>query len=191
VNKGSFRRDLYHRLNGFKIETPALRTCREDIPMLAEHFLELQKNRKYKPVSGFSRETLLAFQHYTWPGNVRELAHGVERAYIMTAAGVIQAAALPDGVSRERRQDVESDVSLLPDQFDVDHELSAMAWQMIRKVYEEEVQHGRHGVQKRVAVRVGLNPANGFTRKISEIKRACPELVPEIEELLARTLTGA
>ncbi|HVR40978.1 MAG TPA: sigma-54 dependent transcriptional regulator, partial [Thermoanaerobaculia bacterium] len=83
VQEGKFRPDLYYRLNVFRIELPPLRTRREDIPMLVDHFVKkyaLQMNRKVTRVSG---PAMTALQQCDWPGNVRELENAVERAMVV------------------------------------------------------------------------------------------------------------
>ena len=80
VEQGKFRRDLYYRLNVVAIGVPALRSRKDDIPLLVDHFLRLYSTRGPRKVTGISREALHVLQRYHWPGNVRELEHAVERA---------------------------------------------------------------------------------------------------------------
>ena len=80
---GRFREDLYYRLSVFPIELPPLRDRPEDIPALAEYFLQLSANRIGLPIPKLSRENLRQLQSYDWPGNVRELQNAVERAVIL------------------------------------------------------------------------------------------------------------
>jgi DNA-binding NtrC family response regulator len=96
VKAGSFRRDLYHRLNTFEIQAPPLRERRSDIPVLAEHFLKQARLRTHGPdavhfrVEGFSPEALRALQNRPWPGNVRELRNTIERALVVARHKLIQ-----------------------------------------------------------------------------------------------------
>lgn len=95
VEKGNFRADLFYRLNGFPITLPPLRGRKEDIPLLAAHFLS---KHGYEKVGGFSETAMAALQAYAWPGNVRELENLVRRAAILVqSAGrnLIQASDLP------------------------------------------------------------------------------------------------
>jgi len=85
VKKGSFRDDLYYRIQVFPIELPPLRERKEDIPLLADHFLEKFAGKRNKPVSRLTARALDHLMQYTWPGNVRELEHEIERA--LTLAG--------------------------------------------------------------------------------------------------------
>ena len=80
---GRFRPDLLFRLNTVEIHLPPLRERREDIPILAGHFLSRWSSRYRKPVEGFTPKALSAMLGYAWPGNVRELDHAVERAVLM------------------------------------------------------------------------------------------------------------
>src|SRR5574337_1877044 len=92
VRKEQFREDLYYRLNGVTIALPPLRDRREDIPMLAYHFLQKCAIYNNKRVVGISPDALMRLQQADWPGNVRELEHTIESAVIMTSHEII----LPD-----------------------------------------------------------------------------------------------
>jgi len=83
VEKGAFRRDLYHRLRVGHLLIPPLRERGEDIRSLAEYFLHREAERKKKAFSGFAPETLAILYDYPWPGNVRELENTIERAVLM------------------------------------------------------------------------------------------------------------
>jgi DNA-binding NtrC family response regulator len=85
VNEGRFREDLLFRLNTVEIHLPALRERREDVPLLANHFLRRSAAQYRKALEGFSPEAMKAMLAYPWPGNVRELEHAVERAVLLTA----------------------------------------------------------------------------------------------------------
>ncbi|WP_313901073.1 sigma-54-dependent transcriptional regulator [Occallatibacter riparius] len=80
---GNFREDLLFRLNTVEIHLPALRDRREDIPLLAVHFLNRSRARYRKQVTGFSSAAMQQMMQYAWPGNVRELEHTVERAILL------------------------------------------------------------------------------------------------------------
>ena len=95
VAAGNFREDLFYRLNIFPIEVPPLRARVEDIPMLAQHFLERFAGRMNREVPAISREAMDLLQAYAWPGNVRQLENEIERALVLTEAGrPLEAAAL-------------------------------------------------------------------------------------------------
>ncbi|RYZ42910.1 MAG: sigma-54-dependent Fis family transcriptional regulator, partial [Sphingobacteriales bacterium] len=86
VQQGRFRQDLLYRINTVEIKLPPLRERREDIKLLADHFLQLYGKKYHKPRLGISKEALKKLADYHWPGNVRELDHAVERAVIMADA---------------------------------------------------------------------------------------------------------
>jgi PAS domain S-box-containing protein len=87
VENGNFREDLYYRLNVFPLEVPALRERKEDISILANHFLELAKKNFNRPEAKFSKNNLLDLERYNWPGNIRELQNVIERAVITSQTG--------------------------------------------------------------------------------------------------------
>jgi PAS domain S-box-containing protein len=97
VREGKFREDLYYRLNVFPIRVPPLRERREDIPMLAWHFLRELGGRMGRDVEAVRATTMKAFQNYSWPGNVRELRNVIERNLIIHPGQVFEAE-LPEGV---------------------------------------------------------------------------------------------
>ncbi len=98
VREGTFREDLYYRLNVVSIEMPSLRDRPSDIPLLAAHFLERYATENEKELSGFSDSALEAMMAYDWPGNVRELENAVERAVVLSPGPRIERDALPAAV---------------------------------------------------------------------------------------------
>jgi DNA-binding NtrC family response regulator len=91
---GNFREDLLFRINTVEIHLPALRERREDIPLLAMHFLNRNRSRYRKQVTGFSPAAMQQMLLYPWPGNVRELEHTVERAVLLARSEEIEPANL-------------------------------------------------------------------------------------------------
>jgi transcriptional regulator with GAF, ATPase, and Fis domain len=89
VANGQFRQDLYYRLSVFPIEVPPLRERKEDIPILAEHFLKVACKRLSRPDLRLTESEIGRLQSYDWPGNVRELQNAVERAAITARDGAI------------------------------------------------------------------------------------------------------
>jgi formate hydrogenlyase transcriptional activator len=83
VSEGSFRRDLFYRLNVFPIHVPSLRERRDDIPMLVEYLVERYTKRSGKQIRHTSKKSLELLQDYEWPGNIRELQNVIERAVIL------------------------------------------------------------------------------------------------------------
>jgi len=98
VQKGNFREDLYYRLNVITIEMPPLRDRREDIPLLATHFLRQYSEENQRELEGFSSQVMDALSDYHWPGNVRELENAVERAVVLSRGGSIEVDELPQAV---------------------------------------------------------------------------------------------
>ena len=91
VAQGRFRQDLLFRLNTVEIRLPPLRDRLEDIPVLAEHFLKIHRERYRRPIIGFTPEAFDALRHHLWPGNVRELDHVMERAVLMSTGTMVTA----------------------------------------------------------------------------------------------------
>jgi len=101
---GNFREDLLFRLNTVEIHLPALRERREDIPLLAIHFLNRNRTRYRKQVTGFSTAAMQQMMQYAWPGNVRELEHAVERAVLLCRGEEIDASNLAITAARPSTQ---------------------------------------------------------------------------------------
>jgi Nif-specific regulatory protein len=98
VRDGAFRKDLYYRLAVLKVTMPTLRERREDIPMLARHFVQKHAKRcKVKP-RPISREALCCMVNYDWPGNVRELENAIERALVLGSSDTILPEDLPESL---------------------------------------------------------------------------------------------
>ena len=98
VAEGGFREDLFYRLSVVTIGLPPLRERREDIPLLARHFLESYAAANDRPVLGISPAALALLEGYGWPGNVRELEHAIEHAAALTASPVILPEDLPSQI---------------------------------------------------------------------------------------------
>lgn len=86
IGNGEFREDLYYRLNVVGLEIPPLKKRREDIPLLAQHFLEIFAARNHKDIKGYTPQAMDHLIRYDWPGNVRELMNAVERAVVLSQA---------------------------------------------------------------------------------------------------------
>jgi len=95
VTEGTFRADLYYRLNVVNLEVPPLRQRKEDILPLAEYFLRNQALFYSEPSKVLNESAKKLLLHYAWPGNVRELANVIERAYVLTMGRVIEPATMP------------------------------------------------------------------------------------------------
>jgi two-component system response regulator PilR (NtrC family) len=98
VAEGRFREDLYYRINVIPIALPALRSRREDIPLLAEHFLTKYAAQMEKPISAIARSAMDLLLHHEWPGNIRELENVIERAVALEATPAILPESLPPSI---------------------------------------------------------------------------------------------
>jgi len=92
---GRFRMDLYYRLNVFPITLPPLRERKEDIVLLAEHFLKLSVSKEHKIISGFSDPVIKTLTSYSWPGNIRELENIIERSVLLSTGRIITSVSIP------------------------------------------------------------------------------------------------
>ncbi len=95
VEAGRFREDLYYRLNVIALEVPALRERKDDIPLLAQKFVENFARANRKSIKGFSPQAMDMLMRYDWPGNVRELENAMERAVILTVGEYVTERSLP------------------------------------------------------------------------------------------------
>lgn len=98
VAKGSFRKDLFYRLNVVNIVLPPLRERRNDIPLLMDHFLKEMLARHNKQVTGFSKAAQGALLAYDWPGNIRQLRNTIERMVVVDLDGLLDVDDLPDDI---------------------------------------------------------------------------------------------
>src|SRR5262249_37087815 len=98
VDAGSFRADLFYRLNVIPVEVPALRTRREDVPALVDYFVRYYNAEFKKSVTGFSEAALQRLKSHMWPGNIRELRNVVERAILLSDENVLTLSDLPEEI---------------------------------------------------------------------------------------------
>jgi len=105
VEAGTFREDLFYRLEVVTIILPPLRDRIEDIPLLSRYFVDKFSRNKERPVTGLSAETMSLLTRYAWPGNVRELEHVIERAIALTSNPIIIPEDLPDTIRMATVQD--------------------------------------------------------------------------------------
>ena len=96
VRNGTFREDLYHRLNEFKILVPALRERKGDLGAFIQHFITLSNSELEKNVTHVSNEVMQIFTQYEWPGNLRELKNSIKRAVLLTKGDTIEKNVLPE-----------------------------------------------------------------------------------------------
>jgi two-component system, NtrC family, response regulator PilR len=151
VAEGRFREDLFYRINVIPVRLPALRERREDIPLLAEHFLAKYTAQMQKALSGISQEAMACLRQYDWPGNIRELENVIERAVALEATAVILPESLPAHVRGERRGP--SSAVDLPDAgFDLEDHVRT-----IERSYLAEALRRAGGVQVKAAELLGMS----------------------------------
>jgi DNA-binding NtrC family response regulator len=95
IKDGQLREDLYYRINTIEITIPPLRDRMEDVPMLAEHFLQIYAEKYHQDNAKFSEHAYNQMLNYNWRGNVRELQHAIERAVLLSRKGVIETLDIP------------------------------------------------------------------------------------------------
>lgn len=155
IRRGTFRRDLFYRLNVIAIHLPPLRQREDDIPLLAEAFLTRSAEARREPVKHLSEEALELLQRYPWPGNVRELENALERAVILTKGEVIGLDALPERIAEARPEPFVSErVNVNP------------TMETIERAYIMWVLQAEHGNKTRAAEVLGIDPST-LHRKLS------------------------
>jgi DNA-binding NtrC family response regulator len=145
VADGVLREDLFYRLNVIPVQLPPLRDRRDDIPLLAAHFVQKISAELGKSVKGVSPEALAILESYRWPGNIRELENVIERALVLGSGDTLEAEALPPDLNISRDTQ-EVPVEIPPDGID----LEAMLDQIERR-YLQMALARTGGVQTRAA----------------------------------------
>ena len=112
VKSGDFREDLLYRLDVYNLHAPPLRERAEDIPLLANCFLDSLRSEIDKPVTGISDDAMTALRHYSWPGNVRELRNAIERSLLTCHGNTIELQDLPDKVQERALRSTKPDTNL-------------------------------------------------------------------------------
>jgi two-component system response regulator PilR (NtrC family) len=157
VAEGRFRDDLYYRLCVITISISPLRERREDIPLLAEHFLRIYALENNKSITGIAPEAMRALLDHDWPGNVRELENALERAVVLCPGGAISLELLPEGVLSPERTDV---AVRLPEN---------------GSTYKEMVEE-----YERRLVRTALRRTGGVQKRAADLLRVKPTTLHEI-----------
>jgi DNA-binding NtrC family response regulator len=155
IRRGSFRTDLYYRLNVIALHLPTLRQRADDIPLLAEHFLVRIAELRQEPQKVLSASTLDALVSYAWPGNVRELENALERAVILTPGEEIVPSALPERVTAR------VSAPLVAERAPVNPTLEA-----VERAYIMWVLGSESGNKSRAAEVLGIDPSTLY-RKLS------------------------
>ncbi len=159
VRSGAFREDLYYRIHVIHLNIPSLRERREDIPLLADHFVARFNRLQDKDVAGISEGALTALMDHDYPGNVRELENAIELAFVFTREGLIEAAHLPPAI-RQGADASEGEGSGLG--------LKAMEARMVTKALEKHA-----GNRARAARELGIDPSTLY-RKIKSLGIRAP-----------------
>ncbi len=148
VQKGGFRQDLYYRLNVINIKTPGLRERREDIPLLANHFLKKYNERLNKNIGGISAEAMEILKKYDYPGNVRELENMIERTVALEGGATILPESLPPMVNTAsgRKMASSNEIEIGDDGVDLDKVMGQIEKELLIKAI-----HSAGGVKKRAA----------------------------------------
>jgi two-component system response regulator HydG len=144
VKQGTFRGDLFYRLNVIAIHLPPLRERRDDIPLLIDFFLQ----RATGPTKHVSPEAMQVMCDYAWPGNVRELEHALERAIIMTPGDTIAPSALPDRV-----------VTQSAEPFITEREHTEPTLEVVERAYIKWVLDTHGGNKTKAAETLGIDPS--------------------------------
>jgi DNA-binding NtrC family response regulator len=155
IKRGTFRSDLFYRLNVIALHLPPLRQRREDIPLLADHFLQRASQTRGENAKSVTPEALEVLQTYSWPGNVRELENALERAVILTSGESIGVAALPERITERKAE------PLVADRTPPNPTLEA-----IERAYILWVLQSEGGNKTRAAEALGIDPSTLY-RKLS------------------------
>lgn len=148
VDTGEFRQDLFYRLNVINIKSPSLRDRKEDIPLLASHFLAKYNNRLSKSVNTISDEAMATLQKYSYPGNVRELENVIERTVALEGGATILPESLPPFVNTTQGRKLASshEIEITEDGIDLDKVVGQIEKELLVKAI-----HTSGGVKKRAA----------------------------------------
>ncbi len=147
--RGTFREDLFYRLNVISVALPSLRERREDIPLLANHFLQKFTELAAAPAKVLSPEALACLEAYAWPGNIRELENVIERAVTLEPGPIIRPESLPESLRRPRAPDA-FHVDFPAEGLDLDKLMEQIERDLIRRALERV-----DGVQSRAAQLLG------------------------------------
>lgn len=153
VRAGRFREDLFYRLNVFEIGLPPLTERLDDIPLLAEHFLQKFGEKHRKQGVSASASAIASLQQHSWPGNVRELEHTIERSVILSKAELIEHFELPKPVYPQDDGSTES--ALIREGQSISDALRSQERKMVIDALQKEA-----GVQARAARLLGVSRAN-------------------------------
>ncbi len=159
VDDGSFRDDLFYRLSVFAIRLPPLRERREEIPLLAHHFVQRISDEVGKEIDAISPQAMALLEAHAWPGNVRELENVLERAVLLTEGRTIQPQAIPLAAehSAARWDDVPDDAATLAER---KKEIRSQAVENLEKLFVLKALRGADWNVSEAARRVGMQRPN-------------------------------
>jgi DNA-binding NtrC family response regulator len=164
IEEGRFRKDLYYRLRGVAIHLPALRERREDIPLLASHFLLRCSRELDMPVQSIAPETIALLSQHSWPGNIRELQATIREALLRSSGSVLLPEFLPQALLNGHQDASETDV------------LPSENWQRLGEVLEGWFSSGQTDLYRRalehfdrLILTRAVKQSNGNQTKASEI----------------------
>ena len=148
VAKGTFRQDLYYRLNVIGIRSPALRERREDVPLLANHFLKKYNDKMNKAIGGISTEAMEILKKYDYPGNVRELENLLERTVALEGGSMVLPESLPPMVNTVsgRKMASSNEIEMGNEGVELDKVMGQIEKELLIKAI-----HSANGVKKRAA----------------------------------------
>ncbi len=155
VRRGAFRSDLFYRLNVIAMDLPPLRDRREDLVLLVDAFLQDMATQLDEEPKALSAEALDAVMVYDWPGNVRELQNALEHAVVMTKGSLIEPAALPERITRRRKEPLVADRAQPNPSLDI-----------VERAYIMWVLQTEGGNKTRAAEVLGIDPSTLY-RKLS------------------------
>jgi transcriptional regulator with PAS, ATPase and Fis domain len=161
VEEGSFREDLFYRINIIRLELPSLRERREDIPLLVDHFIGRFNRLQGKDVIGVSDDVLAVLMKHDYPGNARELENIIERAFVLCRGGMIEMEHLPPELGREAEH--------LPPSPG-----SGMTLRAMETLHITDALRRNAGNRKAAAEELGIHPSTLF-RKIRDLGIETPE----------------
>ncbi len=153
IREGSFRSDLFYRLNVISLHLPPLRDRKGDIPLLAEHFLKRIASARKHEVPTLPREVVEKLQEYSWPGNVRELENALERALVMSGDGRITVDSLPSRITEQEARPLVAEAP--PDN---------PTLEVIERAYIRWVMGAENGNKTRAAQVLGIDPSTLYRK---------------------------
>jgi len=155
VRRGHFRSDLFYRLNVIALELPSLRDRRDDLVLLIDHFFQDMAEERESAPKALSSDALDAVMVYDWPGNVRELQNALEHAVVLSKGTLIEPGALPERITRRRREPLVAERSSPNPSLEV-----------IERAYIMWVLQAEGGNKTRAAEVLGIDPSTLY-RKLS------------------------